>query len=82
MGKAAIEAGASTGKDVQNPKAEARGLRGPLADLPPHHLVEEVDAEAEAGDSARNPLAMAHAMQGNVSMSTNLNTLAQNALAG
>jgi hypothetical protein len=40
----------------------------PLADLLPHHLVEEVEAEAEAEDLAQNlPPAMAHATRGNVS---------------
>lgn len=71
MAKTATEARASTGKGVENPKAEARGLTCPLADIPPHHLVEEVEAEAEVGDPvlAQNLPAMAHAMQGNVSTS-------------
>jgi hypothetical protein len=82
MGKVATEAGVSSAKGVTNPKAEAKGPTGPLANLPPHHPVEE--AEAEAGDLAlaRSPPAPAHATQGNVSTSTDLNTLAQNALAG
>ena len=80
MGKVATEAGVSSATGVANPKAEAKGHTGPLANLPPHHPVEE----AEAGDLAlaRSPPAPAHATQGNVSTSTDLNTLAQNALAG
>ena len=84
IGKAATEAGVSSAMGVANPKAEAKGPTGPLANLPPHHPVEEAEAEAEAGDLAlaRSPPAPAHATQGNVSTSTDLNTLAQNALAG
>jgi hypothetical protein len=54
----------------------------PLADLLPHHLVEEVEAEAGDPAPAQSLPTMAHAMQENVSSSTDLNTLAQNALAG
>jgi hypothetical protein len=50
MEKAATEAGVSSKKDAETKKAEAKGLIGPLADLPPHHPVEEVEAEVEAGD--------------------------------
>ena len=84
MEKVATEAGVSSKKGAENLKAEAKGPTGPLADLPPHHLVEEVEAEAEAGDLApvQNLLAMARATHGNVSTNTDLNTLAQNALAG
>ncbi|KAK1677142.1 hypothetical protein QYE76_037990 [Lolium multiflorum] len=54
-------------KGVENLKAEAKGPTIPLADLPPHHLVEEVEAEVEAGDLApvQNPPATARATQGN-----------------
>ena len=84
MEKVATEAGVSSKKGAENRRAEAKNPTGPLADLPPHHPVEEVEAEAEAGDlaPARSLPAPAHATQGNVSMSTYLNTLAQNALAG
>ena len=84
MGKVATEAGVSSVTDVANPKAEAKGPTGPLANLPPRHPAEEVEAEAEAGDlvPARSLLTTAHATQGNVSTSTDLNTSAQNALAG
>ena len=84
MGKVATEAGVSSAKGVANPKTEAKGPTGPLANLPPRHPAEEAEAEAEAGDLvlARSPPALAHATQGNVSTSTDLNTLAQNALAG
>jgi hypothetical protein len=83
MGKVATKAGVSSVKGAANPKAEAKGPTGPLVDLPPHHPVEEVEAEAEARDLApvQSLPAMAHATQGNVSTSTYLNTLAQNALA-
>ena len=83
-GKEATEAGVSSVKDAVNPKAEAKGPTAPLADLPPHHPVEEVEAEAEAGDLApvQNLPATAYVTQGNVSTNTDLNTLAQNALAG
>jgi hypothetical protein len=81
--KVATEAGVSNKKGAENLKAEAKGPTGPLADLPPHHLVEEVEAEAEAGDLApvQNPLAVAHATHGNVSTNIDLSTLAQNPLA-
>ncbi len=71
-------------KDAENLTAEAKSLIAPLADFHPHHPVEEVEAEAEAGDPApaKNPLAMASVMHGNVSMNTDLTTLAQSASAG
>jgi hypothetical protein len=84
MAKAATEARASIGKGVENPKAEARGLTCPLADIPPHHLVEEVEAGAEAGDLAPAqslPPAMARATHRNVSTNIELNTSAQSAPA-
>ena len=82
--KVVTEAGVSSKKGAENRRAEAKNPTGPLADLPPHHPVEEAEAEAEAGDLAlaRSPPAPAHATQGNVSTNTDLNTLAQNALAG
>ena len=82
--KVATEAGVSSVKDVANLKAEAKGPTGPLADLPPHHPVEEVEAEAVAGDlaPAQKPRAAAHVMPENASMSTKLITLAQSASAG
>ena len=71
-------------KDAADPKAEAKSPTAPLTNLPPRHPVEEVEAEAEAGDLApvQNLLAMARATHGNVSTNIDLNTLAQNALAG
>ena len=82
--KVVTEAGVSSKKGAENRRAEAKNPTGPLADLPPHHPVEEVEAEAEAGDPApaQNPLAMARVMHGNISMNTDLTTLAQSALAG
>ena len=83
--KVVTEAGVSSKKGAEKRRAEAKNPTGPLADLPPHHPVEEVEAEAEAGDLAHAqnlPPATARVMHGNVSTSTDLNTLAQNALAG
>ena len=83
--KVVTEAGVSSRKGAENLKAEAKGPISPLVDLPPHHPVEEVEAEAEAGDLAHAqnlPPATARATHGNVSTNTDLNTLAQNALAG
>jgi hypothetical protein len=82
IGKAATEAGVSSATGVANPKAEAKGPTGPLANLPPHHPVEE--AEAEAGDLAltQNLPATARVTQRNVSTNIELNTSAQNALVG
>ena len=82
--KVVTEAGVSSKKGAEKRRAEAKNPTGPLADLPPHHPVEEVEAEAEAGDPApaQNPLAMARVMHGNVSMNTDLTTLAQSASAG
>ena len=82
MEKVATEAGVSNKKGAENLKAEAKGPTGPLANLPPRHQVEEVEAEAGDLAPARSLPALAHATHGNVSMSTDLNTLAQNALAG
>jgi hypothetical protein len=64
MEKVATEAGVSNKKRAENLKAEAKGPTGPLADPPPHHLVEEVEEEAEARDldPAQNPPATARAM--------------------
>ena len=36
MGQVATEAGVSSVKDAANPKAEAKGPTGPLANLPPY----------------------------------------------
>jgi hypothetical protein len=83
--KAATEAGVSSARDAENLKAEAKDRIGPLADLPPHHPVVEVEVEvkAEAGDPApASPHAMAHVMRGNISTNTDLTTLAQNVFAG
>jgi hypothetical protein len=80
--KVATEAGVSIKKGAVNRKVEAKGPTCLLADPPPHHLVEEVEAEAEAGDLVQNPPAAARVSQGNVSTNTDLNTLAQNALVG
>ncbi|KAK1692348.1 hypothetical protein QYE76_009045 [Lolium multiflorum] len=55
MEKVATEAGVSNKKGAENLKAEAKGPTAPLADLPPHHLVEEVEAEAEAGSRSKSP---------------------------
>ncbi|KAK1692137.1 hypothetical protein QYE76_008834 [Lolium multiflorum] len=65
--KVVTEAGVSSKKGAENLKAEAKNPTGPLADLPPHHPVEEAEAEAEAGDPApaQNPLAVARATHGN-----------------
>lgn len=81
--KVATEVGVSRGKSVRNLKAEAGNLTGPLADLPHHHPMEEVEAEAEAGGPAlaQKPLAAARVTHGNVSTSTDPTTLAQSALA-
>jgi hypothetical protein len=70
-------------RDTENLTVEAKGLIAPLADLHPHHLVEEVEAEAEAEGHtpAQNPLA-AKRTHGNVSTNTRLGTSAQSALAG
>ena len=79
--KVATEAEVIIKKGAVNLKVDAKGPTGPLADLPPHHLVEEV----EAGDltpAQSLPPAMARAMHGNISTSTDLNTLAQSASAG
>jgi hypothetical protein len=87
MEKAFTEAGVTNKKDAETKKAEEKSLIGPLAYLPPHHLVEEVEVEvdAEAGDPvpAQNfPPATVRVTHGNASMSTELNTSAQSALEG
>jgi hypothetical protein len=81
--KVATEAGASHGKIAGNQREEAKNLTGPLAGLPHRHLVAEAEAEAVAEDLAlaQKPRAAAHAMPENASMSTDLTTSAQNALA-
>ncbi|KAK1648258.1 hypothetical protein QYE76_066063 [Lolium multiflorum] len=70
--KVATKVGVSRRKDTGNPKAEAKYL-------PPHHPVEEVEAEAGDPAPAQSPFAMSCVMPGNVSTSTDLNTLAQSA---
>jgi hypothetical protein len=51
-------------KDAGNPKAEAKDPIGPLADLLPHHSVEEVEEESGDPTRAQNPIAMARVMPG------------------
>jgi hypothetical protein len=45
MAKVVTVAGVSIVKDEENLKAEAKGLTAPLADLPPHRPVGEVEAD-------------------------------------
>ncbi|KAK1627792.1 hypothetical protein QYE76_002107 [Lolium multiflorum] len=47
MEKVATEAGVNNKKGAENLKAKAKGLISPLADLPPHHLVEEAKRRPE-----------------------------------
>ena len=80
--KVAIEAGASLVKTAGILKAGAKNLTGPLAGPLHRHLVAEAEAVAEDPAPAQKPQAAAHATPENASMSTDLTTLAQNALAG
>jgi hypothetical protein len=79
--KVATEARVINTENAENLRVEAKDHIDPLADLLPHHPVAEVEAEAGDLAPARSPLAAAHVTQGNASTSTDLTTLAQNALA-
>jgi hypothetical protein len=59
MAEEATTAGASIArKDAESLTAEVRGTISPRAVLHHHHLVMEVDAEAEAHTPAQSPLSM------------------------